>query len=208
MDPVLLLNVILLLLAITAAIAAMAIRDLLSSVMLMGIYGLLLAVIWADLFAMDVSFTEASIGAGAATILLLTALTRTGIRERVGGDHHLPALITVVITGSVLIHGTSEMPAFGDPQAASQVHIAPGYLSQNIGKVTEPAQPSPNVDPPPDSASQRDFGHHVPNTVTAVLAAYRGYDTMLECTVIFTAGVCLILLLRPQSRVRREHHHE
>ncbi|HIC23535.1 MAG TPA: DUF4040 domain-containing protein, partial [Planctomycetes bacterium] len=62
MDPVLLLDVILLLLAVTTAITAMAIRDLLGSVMLMGIYGLLMAVIWADLFAMDVSFTEASVG--------------------------------------------------------------------------------------------------------------------------------------------------
>jgi multicomponent Na+:H+ antiporter subunit B len=191
MDPVLLLDVILLILAVTTAIAAMTIRDLLGSVMLMGIYGLLMAVIWADLFAMDVSFTEASVGAGAATILLLSALTRTGTRERVGGDHHLPALIVVVITGSVLIHGTSALPSFGDPQAPAQIHVAPRYLSQDIGKVYQKS---------PDGVITRDFDDHVPNTVTAVLTAYRGYDTMFETVVIFSAGVCLVLLLRPRPR--------
>ena len=41
-----------------------------------------------------------------------------------------------------------------------------------------------------------DFGGHSPNTVTSLLAAYRGYDTMYETAVIFTAGMALVLLLR------------
>ena len=41
-----------------------------------------------------------------------------------------------------------------------------------------------------------DFNGHVPNTVTSLLAAYRGFDTMFETTVIFVAGVSLLLLLR------------
>jgi multicomponent Na+:H+ antiporter subunit B len=36
--------------------------------------------------------------------------------------------------------------------------------------------------------------------VTAVLASYRGYDTLGETTVIFTAGVGVILLLRRWRR--------
>ena len=100
-DPVLLINVILLVIAVLAAIAAMRTRDLLGAVMLMGIYSLLLAVEWANLFAMDVSYTEAAVGAGAATILLLTALTRTGTREKAGPNFHPIALLTVLVTGAV-----------------------------------------------------------------------------------------------------------
>jgi multicomponent Na+:H+ antiporter subunit B len=206
MAPVLLLAVILLLLAVAAAFTAITLRNLLGCVMMMGIYSLLLAVIWADLFAMDVSITEASIGAGASTILLLMALTRTGTRERKSGDHSLPALIVVVLTGLVLIQGTSEMPRFGDPEAPAHRHVAPQYLAQQVPKV---APPSEATDPAPQPApvgedEPGNFGHHVPNTVTAVLAAYRGYDTMFETVVIFSAGMCLLLLLRPLPRKREE----
>ncbi len=41
----------------------------------------------------------------------------------------------------------------------------------------------------------------VPNMVTYGLADYRGYDTLGETTVIFTAGVSVILLLRRRSRL-------
>ena len=188
-DPVLLINVLLLLLAIGAAFAAMWTRDLLGAVMLMGIYSLLLAVEWANLFAMDVSYTEAAVGAGAATILLLTALTRTGTREKEGPRLHWSALITALVTGAVLLYGTADLPRFGDPEAPATVHVAPQYIAQNVGKVYATDTPS----------EKGDFGDHVPNTVTAVLASYRGYDTMFETAVIFTAGVCVILLVRPPA---------
>jgi multicomponent Na+:H+ antiporter subunit B len=42
---------------------------------------------------------------------------------------------------------------------------------------------------------------HSPNMVTAVLADYRGYDTLGEETVILTAGLICFLLLRQ----RRNH---
>ncbi|MBC8262246.1 MAG: DUF4040 domain-containing protein [Planctomycetia bacterium] len=177
-DPVLLINVLLLLLAIGAALAAMWTRDLLGAVMLMGIYSLLLAIEWANLFAMDVSYTEAAVGAGASTILLLTALTRTGTREKAGPNFHPTALLTVLVTGAVLIYGTSDLPRFGDPLAPATVHVAPEYITQTVGKVGA------------TEATENDFGDHVPNAVTAVLASYRGYDTMFETAVIFTAGVC------------------
>ena len=184
-DPVLLINVLLLLLAIGAALAAMWTRDLLGAVMLMGIYSLLLAIEWANLFAMDVSYTEAAVGAGASTILLLTALTRTEKNKKAGPNFHPTALLTVLVTGAVLIYGTSDLPRFGDPLAPATVHVAPEYITQTVGKVGA------------TEATENDFGDHVPNAVTAVLASYRGYDTMFETAVIFTAGVCVIIILRP-----------
>jgi multicomponent Na+:H+ antiporter subunit B len=40
----------------------------------------------------------------------------------------------------------------------------------------------------------------VPNVVTSVLASYRGYDTLGETTVVFTAGAGVIALLRRRRR--------
>ena len=40
----------------------------------------------------------------------------------------------------------------------------------------------------------------MPNVVTAVLASYRGYDTLGETTVVFTAGAGVIALLRRRRR--------
>ena len=40
----------------------------------------------------------------------------------------------------------------------------------------------------------------VPNIVTAVLADYRGYDTMFETSVIFAAGIACLFLLRVYRR--------
>ena len=44
----------------------------------------------------------------------------------------------------------------------------------------------------------------MPNVVTAVLASYRGYDTLGETTVVFTAGAGVIALLRRRRRRREE----
>ncbi len=45
---------------------------------------------------------------------------------------------------------------------------------------------------------------NVPNMVTYILADYRGYDTLGETTVIFTAGVAVMLLLRRREKRPRE----
>jgi hypothetical protein len=68
-------------------------------------------------------------------------------------------------------------------------------LPRSSAIAAHPAEAGHHLHPPDD------FNGHVPNSVTSLLAAYRGYDTMFETTVIFTAGVSLILLLR---RPRRE----
>jgi len=82
------------------------------------------------------------------------------------------ALITVIITGVILIYGTVDMPDWGDPNSPASTHVSPGYIEEALEKTA------------------------TPNIVTAVLADYRGYDTLGETTVIFTAGIACILILR------------
>jgi len=196
MNEVLTLDVLMLILALIAAVAIIRARSLLAATMLSGIYSLLMALVWSNMHALDVGFTEAAVGAGATTVLLLGTISATGRLSRRTPALDLRAGAVVLFTGGLLIYGTLDMPAFGDPYAPIHQHRVPKLLAQTVGKV--PGRPPLGMDPP-DPAHPHpsdDFNGHVPNTVTSLLAAYRGFDTMFETAVIFTAGISLVLLLR------------
>lgn len=180
-------DIVLLTMATVVALGAVLVRNLLASAMLLGIYSLLMAIVWTNMFALDVAFTEAAIGAGISTLLILGALSVTGLEERRSPPGRLPAAIVVAVTGALLIYGTLDMPHFGAVDSPVQTHLAPEFLQQSVGKASQPPDPA-------DNAS--DFGGSVDNAVTAILADYRGYDTLLEATVIFAAGISVLLLLR------------
>jgi multicomponent Na+:H+ antiporter subunit B len=82
------------------------------------------------------------------------------------------AFISVVITGMILLYATQDMPDWGDPRSPASLHVSPRYIEKTIEETA------------------------TPNAVTSVLADYRGYDTLGETTVIFTAGISCILILR------------
>lgn len=84
----------------------------------------------------------------------------------------MPAFIAVIITGFLLIYSTEEFPKWGDPNQPASLHVSPRYIEKTVEETA------------------------VPNMVTSVLADYRGYDTMFETSVIFTAGITVMLLLR------------
>ena len=171
------------LLAITA-VAAIRLHDLFAVVMMFGVYSLLAATVFVVLDAVDVAFTEAAVGVGISTILMLATLGLVGRWERRPAHRPFLPLLVVVVTGAALIYGTLDMPHFGDPDAPVHHHVAPRYLEKS-----------------PDEIG-------IPNVVTGVLASYRGYDTLGELTVIFTAGVGVLALLgirrRRQDEVTRE----
>ncbi|MBT8361233.1 MAG: DUF4040 domain-containing protein [Desulfobacterales bacterium] len=153
------------------ALAVAQMRDLFAVVMLAGIYSLLSASLFLDLDAVDVAFTEASVGAGISTLLMLASLKLVGRYERRSRYKPTLALGVIVVTGALLIYGTLDMPHFGSADAPVHQHVAPRYLEDSMGEVG------------------------VPNVVTSVLASYRGYDTLGETLVIFTAGIGVLSLL-------------
>ena len=169
-------NIALLTMLALTAIALLRIKNLLAAVLLSSIYSLLSAGLFVSLDAVDVAFTEAAVGAGLTTVLLLGALAITG-REHTPKKHNriLP-LIVISITAAALIYGTLDMPVFGDPNAPIHTYVAPRYLQQ----------------------SSEEIG--IPNVVTSVLASYRGYDTLGEVTVVFTAAIGILLLLGKSKR--------
>lgn len=84
----------------------------------------------------------------------------------------LIGMMMVIIVGGLLIVASEDMPDWGDPGSPASIHVSPRYIEKSEAETS------------------------VPNMVTAVLADYRGYDTLGETAVIFTAGVCCVLLLR------------
>jgi len=159
------------------AIAIIKMRNLFVIIMLFGIFSLHSAGLFVVMDAADVAFTEAAVGTGISTILMLATLALTKNHEEKKPAHHarLPLLV-VLITASALIYGTYDMPSFGDPHSPSQQHVKPRYIERSVEETG------------------------VPNVVTAVLASYRGYDTLGEVAVIFTAGIGVLLLIGGRFR--------
>lgn len=167
----LLIDVVLLGILVIIAIAILFTRHLFAATMLAGAYSLTSAALFVNLDAVDVAMTEAAVGAGISTVLLLGTLTLTRRREKLHKDFRLGPFLLVLVTGALLVYGTVDMPAFGDPNAPGLLHIVPEYIAGTRDDI------------------------QIPNIVTAVLASYRGYDTLGEVVVIFTAGVGVLLLL-------------
>ncbi|MDJ0622899.1 MAG: Na(+)/H(+) antiporter subunit B [Desulfocapsaceae bacterium] len=160
------------------AIAITRMGDLFAVVMLSGIYSLLSASLFLDLDAVDVAFTEASVGAGISTLLFLATLKLVPRYEKKSRYKPALALGVVIVTGALLIYGTLDMPHFGDADAPVHQHVAPRYLNDSINEVG------------------------LPNVVTSVLASYRGYDTLGEVVVVFAAGIGVMSLLMVSQRTK------
>jgi len=91
-------------------------------------------------------------------------------------------VVIVCLTGALLLYGTGEFPDWGDPNSPASLHLSNDYIE----KAFEETQ--------------------VPNLVTAVLADYRGFDTMFETSVIFCAGLACFLLLRDFSQKKERFY--
>ena len=175
----------------TTALAVVRTTNLFAAVMLAGIYSLLSAGLFTVMDAVDVAFTEAAVGAGISTVLMLATLAFVGSRvktpqirisditAKVPARRPVFPLVVVLVTGAILIYGTLDMPAYGNPDNPIHHHVAPRYLED----------------------SQHEIG--VPNVVTSVLASYRGFDTFGEITVVFTAAVGVMILLSAMRRKDR-----
>ena len=171
-------GIFLLTLMLVTAIAIVRTQNLFVAVMLSGIFSLLLASNFFLLDAADVALTEAAVGAGISTVLFLSALALAAENEQAPySSHRLIALVVVSFTTLAVIYATFDQPRVGDPAAPVHQHIAPWYLETTRDAID------------------------IPNVVTAVLSSFRGYDTLGEVFVVFTAGIGVLFLLdKPGAR--------
>ena len=76
------LDIILLVLTVISAVGALAVKDLLGATVLMGAFSLFMCLLWIEMGAVDVAFTEAAVGAGVTTILFVIAVYKTERRSK------------------------------------------------------------------------------------------------------------------------------
>jgi multicomponent Na+:H+ antiporter subunit B len=163
-------------LIVICAFATIMVKDLLSAAIIFGAYSFLMCLLWTEMGAVDVAFTEASVGAGVSTVLFIAAVYQTSrtVKPRKSGRGlaKIFALLATLLTGLVLLIAEADFPGFADLSSPASLHVSPYYITQTLHDT------------------------NVPNMVTSVLADYRGFDTMFETAVIFTAGLAVIAILR------------
>ncbi len=168
----LLINMVLLTLLAAVTIGIIRVRNLFAVVVLTGAYSFLMASVMLVLDAVDVALTEAAVGAGVSMVLALGALHLTKTEEAPPRYSPVLPLAVVLLTGAVLVWGTWGLPPFGQPDTPMNTGVGAEYLARTYEDT------------------------HIPNVVTAVLASYRGFDTLGEVVVIFTGGIGVLVLLR------------
>ena len=169
------------LLVLLVLIAVMVVRTckLYAVIVMSGAYSLTSAAIFVNLDAVDVAFTEAAVGAGISTILFLAVMAYVPADEKPSLNRNVLAGFICIGAGVLLLLAVADLPSFGDPMSQVHQHVAPRYLAESGSAL------------------------HIPNVVTTVLASYRGFDTLGETIVVFTAGLGVLMLLAGATRT---HH--
>ena len=172
MTPALFLDMGLLAMLVVVAFAVVRLRSLFAIVMLQGVYSLLSAAWFVSLDAVDVAFTEAAVGAGISTVLMLGAMLLTEREAKpVPLQKQLGPLFIVTIAALAMFYAVGDMPAFGDAMSPANSYVGADYIAATKNDII------------------------LPNVVTAVLASFRGYDTFGEVVVVYMAGLGILLLL-------------
>jgi len=158
----------------TALATALA-RDVLAAVIVFGAYSLGMAALYAFYRAPDVALTEAAISAGVTTVLLVLTLAKTTRfdHDAVFESVNLPAAGAAGFLFGGLLLTMGDIPAIGSPDAPvwSNPEVTQWYLTETYAQT------------------------HVENTVMAVLAAFRGFDTFGEAVVVFAGGIAALIVL-------------
>ncbi len=160
-------ELVLVLLVLATAFAAIFVKDLISSIFLLGSYSFFLALAWAWLGAVDLAFVEAVVGAGLGTVFLLMALSQVRQEDTVIRRTPPPRTVffALAAVALLLVYAAQDLPEFGDPGTPANLHIAPTYVENSVADT------------------------RTPNVVTSIIMDYRGFDTLIETCVIFAAGI-------------------
>lgn len=170
--PTMILDLALMAILVVVAFAIVRMRSLFAIVMLQGVYSLVCAAWFVSLDAVDVAFTEAAVGAGVSTVLMLAAMLLADRKSNpVPISKQVAPLIVVIVAGLAMFYAIGDMPAYGDANSPANSGVGMDFIERTTDEI------------------------HIPNVVTAVLASYRGYDTFGEAVVIFAAGLGVLLLL-------------
>ena len=169
---------ILLIFMIIGAIIAIEVKDLLSSVVAVGAVGLVLSMVFLILKAPDVAITQLVVEI-LALIILIRATLRKDLPFSTSGRWFLNTAITIVFIGVLLLVAKKcfgDLPKFGYPE----MRVASTYLKDGLAKTG------------------------ATNLVSSVILDYRAFDTLGEATVLFTAVIGVLAIVRRTGRKKED----
>lgn len=153
-------------------------ETLIETIILMSIFSLLISLCYLLMDAPDVAMTEVALGACLSTCVLLNFIRIVETKDKLRSDNKVISLILCLSLVSVLSWAALDLPEYGAKNSALQSHVNKYYIEN----------------------TQKDTG--LPSYVAAILASYRGYDTLGETSVILIAGLGVLLIL---SRRKEEN---
>jgi len=166
-------------LLIAAAVVAIRVRQLVATVAVLSIYSLLVALLFANMGAVDVAFVEAVLGSALSGVLMLIAVLVTdNVQTRRSRKAEWIAIPSVLAMVGLMLWASADLPDRGIPDSPAARGVAAEYVENSLADAD------------------------TPNVVTTILADYRGFDTLGETTVVFTAALAVALVLR-HGLVRR-----
>ena len=170
------LDMLLLSLVLVSAVVSLFIRDLMGAAIAFWRLQFLMCLVWTGMGAVDVAFTEAAVGAGVSTVFFIATvynITRfSPAKIKKAKWFSVSAALVVVLVGILLMKAIPDFPIFGDPQSPVNSQVGAYYIEH------------------------AEHDTKVPNIVTAVLADYRGFDTMFETAVVFVAALGIFSILK------------
>ncbi|MDP2940332.1 MAG: DUF4040 domain-containing protein [Candidatus Omnitrophota bacterium] len=169
---------LLLLFMILAAIVAVEVEDLLSSVIAVGAVGLGLSLAFLILKAPDLAITQLVVEI-LCLIILIRATLKKDLPAVKDGRWLFNTISTLLFIACFLIFAyfaLKELPNFGE----TQMRVAKKYIELGLGNTG------------------------ATNIVSAIILDFRGYDTLGEATILFTAVMGVLAIMRQKGRVRNE----
>ena len=112
-------------------------------------------------------------------MLFLAAMAYIPADEKPSQNRNFLAGVICIGAGALLLFAVMDLQSLGDAMAPVHQHVAPRYLAESGSAL------------------------NIPNVVTTVLASYRGFDTLGETIVVFTAGLGVLILLAGATRTKR-----
>lgn len=145
-------------------------KDRLDIVIFSGSFSLLTAVMYLLLDAPDVAMTEAAVGV-LVTIFSIYALKAVHyVDKEIEDKFNLPLFVLALGFASLLIYAAKDLPEFGNEHTISQQTLAAYYIENTYKEIG------------------------IDSIVAAILASYRGFDTLLETLVILVGGLSVLLI--------------
>jgi multicomponent Na+:H+ antiporter subunit B len=163
---------------VITCIRLMLSKSLIESVIVMSVFSLFIGICYLFMDAPDVAMTETALGACLSTCVLLNII------KIVGDDIGKPKKIKIIMSAILCIifiaclsWASLDLPEFGADNSPLQEHLTGYYLENTKNDIA------------------------IPSMVAAILASYRGYDTLGETTVILIAGLAVLVIISRRKKI-------